>query len=53
MAIGNILLHDIADNENVWVEAHSMLNQLLQLREHYEFFNGKISDDGREPFYTC
>ena len=22
-------------------------------REHYEFFNGKISDDGREPFYTC
>jgi diguanylate cyclase (GGDEF)-like protein len=31
MAIENILLHDIADNENVSVEIHSQLNQLLQL----------------------
>ena len=31
MAIGNVFLHDIADKENMWIEAHSMLNQLLQL----------------------
>jgi diguanylate cyclase (GGDEF)-like protein len=31
MAMENILLHDIADNEGVCVEAHSTLNQLLQL----------------------
>jgi diguanylate cyclase (GGDEF)-like protein len=31
MAIGNIVLHDIADKENVWVEAHSTLTELLQL----------------------
>jgi diguanylate cyclase (GGDEF)-like protein len=31
MAIENILLRDIADNENVSVEIHSQVNQLLQV----------------------
>jgi diguanylate cyclase (GGDEF)-like protein len=36
MDTGNVLLHDIAEKENVWVEAHSMLRQMLQLMQKNE-----------------
>jgi diguanylate cyclase (GGDEF)-like protein len=31
MGTGNVLLHAIAEKENMWVEAHSTLRQLVQL----------------------
>jgi len=36
MDTGNVFLHDIAEKENVWVEAHSMLRQMLQLMQKNE-----------------
>jgi CBS domain-containing protein len=36
MDTGNVLLHDIAEKENVWVEAHSMLGHMLQLMQKNE-----------------
>ena len=36
MAIENILLHDIADKENIWIEAHRELTQRLQLMQQQE-----------------
>lgn len=36
MATASILLHDIADRENVWVEAHARLRELFQLMQKNE-----------------
>ena len=48
MATANILLHDIADKENVWVEAHARLRELFQLMQKNE--KGVVVVlEGRQP----